>query len=202
MPFSPSRHKRMPVGRKRRQPMPCVLHLNTGTRLSGDVQGGGFPGRRQSPEIEETGRRNIAKWATDHILPPLRSPTTTTFDESRFMARVYGRISFALALSVFPACATDSTPRRTARESPGDTFEGPVSKKRQGDRAGGGIPPFVDGGFRNEGGGIGRPAEDASQRSPGGHRKQHAGAGRDHGNQLSRRVERGARRVPRDGPRS
>jgi len=32
------------------------------------------------------------------------------FGKSRFMARVNRRISFALALSAFPACATVSTP--------------------------------------------------------------------------------------------
>lgn len=36
--------------------------------------------------------------------------TTAAFDESRFMTRVYGWMSFALALSAFSAAATVSTP--------------------------------------------------------------------------------------------
>jgi FtsH-binding integral membrane protein len=36
--------------------------------------------------------------------------TTTTIDESRFMTRVYGGMSMALALFAFPAAATINTP--------------------------------------------------------------------------------------------
>jgi hypothetical protein len=84
--------------------MPYVLHLNTGTRLSEGGREAGLPEKRQPPD-----RRNGPEEHRKMGCRPYPA-TNTTFDESRFMARVYGWMPVAFALSAFPTCATVSTP--------------------------------------------------------------------------------------------